>query len=233
MNLVDLIIIGTVGLLALLGLRSGLLLPASGIGGLVLGLALAVQYHGQLAFALSDQVEDETIRRVAASAVLVLGGLLATRIAASFAKKLLSSFKLGWIDPTAGALAGAGMAVVGAGTIIFVLMGTDIVEVHEALNTSAFAAPMSQASLLSTRSPWCSQMRLSGATVVPKGVGAQRSSGQQECTELRTLARELLGGPITDKLSSFLGHDVETLGEIVKTNLTGSPDDLKRLAQER
>ena len=66
MNLVDLIIIGTLGLLALMGLRSGILVPVSGVAGVILGVVLATQYHGQLAFALTEHVVGETVRRVAA-----------------------------------------------------------------------------------------------------------------------------------------------------------------------
>ena len=37
MNWIDLVIIGTVALMALSGLRSGILLPSSGVAGLILG----------------------------------------------------------------------------------------------------------------------------------------------------------------------------------------------------
>ena len=57
MNWVDLVIIGTVALMALSGLRSGLLMRSSGLGGLVLGIVLDIQYHGQLTFALTDHIE--------------------------------------------------------------------------------------------------------------------------------------------------------------------------------
>ena len=71
MSLVDIIIIGAVALPVAMGLRAGILMPASGIAGLALGIVLAVQYHGSLAFALTDQVDDELVRRVAASLTIV------------------------------------------------------------------------------------------------------------------------------------------------------------------
>jgi len=54
-SLVDIIIVGAFALPVAMGLRASILMPASGIAGLGLGVVLAVQYHRNLAFALTDQ----------------------------------------------------------------------------------------------------------------------------------------------------------------------------------
>ena len=59
MNYVDLVIVGAIALFALIGLKSGILGMASGMGGLVLGVVLALQYHGQLSFALEQHVDGD------------------------------------------------------------------------------------------------------------------------------------------------------------------------------
>jgi uncharacterized membrane protein required for colicin V production len=64
MTVVDLVIIGVVAFLALIGLRSGLLRPISGIGGLIIGVILAMQHNSEVALMLADYIEGELPRRV-------------------------------------------------------------------------------------------------------------------------------------------------------------------------
>lgn len=64
MTVVDLVIIGVVAFLALIGLRSGLLRPISGIGGLIIGVILAMQHNAEIALMLADYIEWELPRRV-------------------------------------------------------------------------------------------------------------------------------------------------------------------------
>ena len=63
MNVIDLVIIGLVAFLALIGLRSGLLRPISGIGGLIIGVILAMQHNAEVALMLADYIEGELPRR--------------------------------------------------------------------------------------------------------------------------------------------------------------------------
>ena len=66
MNALDLIIIGAVGIVALLGLKSGILKPISGIGGFVLGVFLALQNYGEVALLLSEYIEGAMFKNIAA-----------------------------------------------------------------------------------------------------------------------------------------------------------------------
>ena len=231
MNWVDLVILGTIALVALSGLRSGLLVPVAGVGGLALGVVFAVQYHGELAFALTEHVDGEVVRRVAAFAAIVLGTVIAARFAASMLKKLLSFLVLGWVDRVAGLLAGTALAIVALGTASYLLQGMEATALNDPFQRSTLAVPISSASLIRTSAPWCDDLhpiaakdRIEAATLVQ---GA--SAVGQECTTLRGIADQLLAGSISDKLGGLLGHDVGEIAELVKTSLSesaGGPTDV-------
>ena len=106
MNLIDLVIVGAVGLLALLGLRSGLLKPAAGVGGLTLGVFLATQHTGAVAPLLEAQIADEPVRRVATFIGIVVLVAIAIRVSAHYVKQLMTALVVGWLDHVAGAMAG-------------------------------------------------------------------------------------------------------------------------------
>jgi membrane protein required for colicin V production len=222
MNWVDAVILGGVGLITVAGLWSGLLMPASGIGGLVLGIILAVHHHDSLAFTLAEHLEGEAVRRIAAFVVIVLATTIAVRVVASALKKLLSYLVLGWVDRVAGALAGAALGVVAFGTAAYVIGGADIPEVRAPFQESALAVPISQASFIRASSTWCSDLDRSG----PVGAG-------EGCTNLSSLAGELFGTRVSNRVSELLGHDVDTLADVVETSLTGSPQEIVDLVEPR
>ena len=72
MNVVDLVIIGLVAFLVLISLRSGLPRPISGIGGLIIGVILAMQHNAEIALMLADYIEGELPRRVVAFGGIVI-----------------------------------------------------------------------------------------------------------------------------------------------------------------
>ena len=104
MNAADLIIIAVVGLLSAMGLKLGFLKPASGLGGLILGVILAVQHSGQVAALLVDYIEAETLRRIAAFGSILVATVVTTRMTVALTKKVLSALVLGWVDHLAGAI---------------------------------------------------------------------------------------------------------------------------------
>ena len=173
MNAVDLIIIGAVGLLALLGHKSGLLKPVSGIGGLVLGIFLAMHHSAQAAPLLVDYIDGETLRRVAAFASIVLAATIACRVAAILIKWLLNTLVHGWVDHVAGAAGGAALGIILSGTTVYVLSGTNLGSTSHALEVSRLAPEISRASLISADMPWCSSI--------------QGSPADQSCTDLKSL----------------------------------------------
>ena len=133
-------------------------MPASGIAGLALGIVLAIQYPGHLAFALTDHVDEEVVRRVAAFVVIVLTTAVAMRIAASLVRKLLSYLLLRWLDHAAGAVAGAVAGLLAVGTVVYLLTGADVEQVQDLLQASSLASPISHASLITSSSPGCTEL---------------------------------------------------------------------------
>jgi membrane protein required for colicin V production len=154
-NAVDLPIVATVVLLTLLGLKTGLLKPASGIGGLIIGVVIAIQYSAELAVSLEQQIEGYTVRRIVAFAVIVIITVVVSRIAAFLFKRLLKALVLGWLDHVAGAVAGAALGVVVAGTSVYLLIGADIESTRDALAESKLAPEVTRAALVSSTKPWC------------------------------------------------------------------------------
>ena len=213
MNAADLIIMGSVGLLTIFGLMSGLLKPASGIGGLILGLFLAVHYSGDVAETLAPHIEGDTLRHVSAFIAIVLGVTIASRIAAMLVRKLLAVLMLGWLDHLAGAIAGAAVGIVVAGTVVSVLTGADFAPTRDALASSKLTPTISQVSLVSPSAPWCTS-------------GAQPTGSAEGCTDLRSLFGQVFESDVTDKVGDYLGHDPSELAEVVKGALTGSRQDL-------
>ncbi len=222
MNWVDVVIIGGVTLVGLAGLGSGLLRPASGIGGLVLGVILAVQHHESLAFVLADHVEGENVRRLAAFAVITLTTTIAVRLSAAAVKRILSYLVLGWIDWVAGALAGAAVAVMVFGTATYLIDGADISQVREPFQQSRLVEAISQVSFIKTQMPWCSNVESSR----PLRVG-------EECADLSTLAGDVFGTRVSDTVRDLIGYDAGTVAAVVKTSLSGSRQDVTNLVQQK
>ena len=114
----------------------------------------------------------------------------------------------------AGAVGGAALGIVLAGTAAYILTGADLAQTRDVLEGSRLAPQISRASLVSTDTPWCSS--ISGGA----------SAGSEPCTDLQGLFNQLLGRHIVDKVPDLLGEDVGNLQDVVREALAGSPQDL-------
>ena len=126
MNAVDLPIMAAVVLLALVGLKTGLLRPLSEIGGLIVGVFIAVQRSANLAATLERNIAGDTLHRFAALVAIVIISVVVSRTAAFLIICLLTSLVLGLLDHVAGAVAGAALGVVLAGTSVYLLTRANI-----------------------------------------------------------------------------------------------------------
>ena len=212
MNAAELIIIAVVGLLSVMGLKLWFLKPASGLGGLILGVIPAVQHSGQVAALLDDYIEAETLRRIAALGSILVFTAVNTRMTADLTKKVLSALVLGWVDHLAGAMAGAFVGIVVAGTAVYILIGADLDPTRHALATSKLVPEISRTSLLSANMPWCSS-RAGGA-------------GAESCTDLKGLANRLLGPQIFGKVEKLLRIEPEKPAKETGGSRAGSSEDL-------
>ena len=223
MNAVDLPIVATVALFALIGLKAGLLRPISGIGGLILGVFIAVQSSADLAAELETNIEGDTLRRTAAFIGIVILTVVASRLAAFLIKKLLATLVLGWLDHVAGAVAGAALGVVLTGTSVYLLTGANIESTRDALATSRLAPEVSRAKLVSSPKPWCWQV----------GEGAENGDA---CTDIMGLFDQYLGRHISEtvgEFGDFLEDDAGSIVDVLKTSLTVSPEDLVSLVSDQ
>ena len=218
MNALDLVILAVVGLAALLGLQSGILRPVSGTGGLILGVVLAIQHKGRVATMLVESIEGDLPRQVVAFVAIVLAVIVVARIAAILFKRLLSMLAIGWMDHAAGALGGAALGTVVAGTAVFLLTGADFAPTRESIRSSLLAPEVTRASLIASPDPWCS------------GPPDPEAEAAPACTDLKGLAKQLIGRYVPKMSPEILKSDGVNLAEVLKGTLTGSPTDLKRLA---
>jgi len=211
MNAADLVIIGTVGLLALMGLKSGLLKPAFGIGGLVLGIVFAIHYSEEFAPLLTEYVEGDRLRSIAAFIGVLISVAVATRILAALIKKLLSALVLGWVDHVAGALGGAVLGIVLVGTVVSLLGRADLGPTHNALAASKLGPEISRASLISTIStflPDCNSLE-------------DAISGAQGCPDVKGFVGEFVGADLAGSVDDLLDENAGNLAQIVKGALSG------------
>lgn len=112
MHMADMIIIGAVVAFGLLARKWGILKPATGLGGLVLGVIAAINFSGQVTPLLVEYIDSERLREIGAFAAVVLAVVVGVRVAGVLLKKLLALLVLGWVDHVAGAAAGVVLGIV-------------------------------------------------------------------------------------------------------------------------
>ena len=232
MHWIDLVIVSTIVLLALIGLRSGLLAPVGGLGGLALGIVLAFQYSALLADALVPYVHDATVRQITAFLAIVVGTALTARVLTALIRRLLSHLFLGWIDRVGGAIAGVALGVVALGTAMYLVQGVDNPRLRQPIEASQLASTISRASLISSPSPWCFAAREVSLSAIQQDLQDGELPQFTErpaagCTDLRTLALGFINGRVS------LGQDVETLAGVVEASLSGDTEELIRLTQNQ
>jgi len=145
----------------MIGLRSGLRRLISGIGGLIIGVILAMQHNAEVALMLAGYIEGELPRRVAAFGGIVIASATVARLIAWMVNKVLNTPVLGWVDHVAGAAGGGALGVVLTGTGTFLLTGAGLDTTRDALAASKLAPEVSRATVLTSDQPWCSEVESS------------------------------------------------------------------------
>ena len=217
MNVIDLVIIGSIGLLALIGLKGGIIRPASGIGGIVLGVVVGLNYQAQMAAMLAPYISGETLPRLLGFAIVAVPAFALVKGAALAVNSAFPRFKTGLVDHVAGALGGLAVGVLLLGTLMHMAGGVDVAPTREVVDTSLLAPKVAKASLVSPSIPWCS----SG-----ESVGCNSYSG---------LVNDTFGVDVKAKLLGMLGEDqdVDQIVGLVKATLNGdSPEQLIQISNE-
>jgi hypothetical protein len=82
--------------------------------------------------------------------------------------------------------------------------------------------PISRVSFIKTSTPWCSKAQ----TSVPLTPG-------EHCTDLSSLACEIFGTRVSDKLRDLVGYDVGMVAAVVKSGFTGNVPDIADAAGQK
>ena len=217
MNWIDWTIVVTFSLLTLLGLKGGLLASATGLGGVILGFALAIKFQADLAGVFSGLVEGDTVRSAGAFIAIVVVTTVITRVAARAGKELLSTLMKGWVDRLAGGLAGAGVAMVILGTFVYMLGTVGLPQLDDSIEASTFGASISHMSLLSAPDADCSE---------------QPGEDADGCSGPATKAKGGLGGKIAGKLAGALGLEPDLLEGALQSGLTGGIEGVPEMTLE-
>ena len=205
MNMADMIIIGAVAAFGLLGLKWGILKPATGLGGLVLGVLVAINISGQVMPLLVGYIDSDRLREIVAFASVVLAVVVAVRVAGGLLKKLLTLLVLGWVDHVAGAAAGVILGMVLTGTAVYLLTGADLGQTREALAASRLAPEVSRVSLVTSSSPWCSSL----------------PEASEKCTDVLGVIAQLWGHHVSPKFDGLLGEDGALKGVVDLSEVSG------------
>ncbi len=102
MNWLDIVILVTLGIVALTGLRMGGVHLGVAAAGIVVGIALASRLHYDLEPVFSPFIDSEDGAEVAAFVAIFVLVLLVSVVVAQITRKILSSVMLGWTDKVAG-----------------------------------------------------------------------------------------------------------------------------------
>lgn len=223
MNVLDLTILGAVGLIALIGLKFGMLKPVSGGGSFIIGAILASQYYSAMALVFARITESPTIQMVAGFVSTILIVIVLIKLIAWLIQKVLARLFLQWMDHVAGAFGGAALGILITGTLVYMLGGVNMAPARDALGTSVLAPQISQASLLAPSKPWCSTLSNSGSA--------------NGCRDLKGFAGNMFGSDVDEELTGVLGgHEVGEIVEMVKNSLNGGTSEqvakMSRLTQE-
>ncbi|MBI4328261.1 MAG: CvpA family protein [Chloroflexi bacterium] len=148
MNGLDFVIIAMVTVPALLGWRTGLVSAVLTLGGVVGGFLLAGQLSGWVAALLSPLLAGDAWSGFLGFALVLVGTIVVSWVAAFFVKKVLAAAMLGWVDPLGGALLGAAMGSFLVTVLLLILRAVgqvgNIAGIKGSLEGSALAGPFLQ-----------------------------------------------------------------------------------------
>jgi len=105
MSWLDIALLVVIGITVLVGLKIGIIKAVLTLVGVVLGVILAGRFYVALAGSLTF-ISQETLARVVAFAIILVGVVLLASIIAGVLKWLTSIMLLGWVNRIGGALLG-------------------------------------------------------------------------------------------------------------------------------
>ncbi len=117
MSWLDIALIVVIGIAAFMGLRIGIIKAVLTLAGVILGVILAGRFYVALAERLTF-IPQETLARLVAFAVILIGVVLVFSIIAGVLKWLASLVLLGWVNRLGGAFLGLIMGAIFCGALL-------------------------------------------------------------------------------------------------------------------
>ena len=117
MSWLDIVIIVIIGIAAFTGLKTGIIKAVLTLAGVIVGVILAGRFYAALAEQLTF-IPQETLARVVAFVIILVGVILVASIIAGVLKWLASIVLLGWVNRLGGALLGVIMGGIFCGALL-------------------------------------------------------------------------------------------------------------------
>lgn len=111
MNQLDVIILVAMGGFAVYGIFKGMVRLMLGFFSLALGILLAAWLGAPFAATFEGLIDNATVRRLLASAILFFSAVVGCAVLAWLVRKALKPVDLLWADRAAGGVAGVGLAI--------------------------------------------------------------------------------------------------------------------------
>ena len=124
MNWLDFVLIGILVVGAVVGIRIGLIRAALTVVGVYVGWLLAGQWSDDVGALFADALDNDTLVTVISYAIIIIGALIVSSIAAKVIKPLLTVFTLGLsglVDKLVGLALGLLIGVAISGALIIAL----------------------------------------------------------------------------------------------------------------
>lgn len=147
MDWLSLLILVFVGLMAVAGLRQGLVRQVLGLAGLVAAVVLAFQYYEKVGTFLLDYfVVSRAVANILGFAAVCVGVGLAVTIAEWIWGRLVRYTPVSWLDAVGGALFGLVKGAVIVAVVILVLYALPVKGLREIIDSSSVAREFLDAS---------------------------------------------------------------------------------------
>ncbi len=140
MNWLDITIIVSLAIPAMIGLQRGLTRTLLPLIGVALGIFLAGRYYGPLSDSLLSWLGSPSQSKIVAFVVILVLVIVATMLLASLINKSLSLVFLGWVDRLGGAGFGLATGALLVSASLAVVTKFEFLGIQDTVTDSGFAA---------------------------------------------------------------------------------------------
>ena len=144
MGLLDLLLILFIGVLALMGWRSGLIHESATLVGVALGLVVAGAYSERFGPFFQRWFADISVANLAAFVAVLLATWVLVLVGGRLLRGVLRTLHLGWLDSMGGMVLGLAKGLLMAEIIVLVLMALPGTRWHDAVTHSLIGSRLAE-----------------------------------------------------------------------------------------